>query len=85
MSPSESLISTDLEAYWLPFTPNREFEARPRLLARASGFDVYLKCFERGLLVRQTGDIIALSPPLIVERSHIEQMFGTLSEVLRAR
>jgi beta-alanine--pyruvate transaminase len=51
----------------------------------ARGFDVYLKCFERGVLVRQTGDIIALSPPLIVERPHIEQIFGTLGEVLRAQ
>jgi beta-alanine--pyruvate transaminase len=49
--------------------------------ARAQG--VYLECFERGLLVRQTGDIIALSPPLVVERAHIDQMFGTLAEVLR--
>jgi beta-alanine--pyruvate transaminase len=49
----------------------------------ARAFDVYLKCFERGLLTRQTGDILALSPPLIVERSHIDQIFGTLSEVLK--
>ena len=51
--------------------------------ARAHG--VFLECFERGLLVRQTGDIIALSPPLVLERSHIDQMFGTLAEVLRAQ
>jgi beta-alanine--pyruvate transaminase len=50
----------------------------------ARGFEVYLKCFEKGLLVRQTGDIIALSPPLIVERTHIDQIFGTLAEVLRS-
>ncbi|HEY8509807.1 MAG TPA: aspartate aminotransferase family protein [Steroidobacteraceae bacterium] len=49
----------------------------------ARAFDVYLKCFERGLLIRQTGDILALSPPLIVERTHIDQMFGTLAEVLK--
>ena len=46
-------------------------------------FDVYVQCFERGLLIRQTGDILALSPPLIVERTHIDQMFGTLAQVLR--
>ncbi|HXY96380.1 MAG TPA: aspartate aminotransferase family protein [Steroidobacteraceae bacterium] len=51
----------------------------------ARGFEVFQKCFERGVLVRQTGDIIALSPPLIVERTHIERIFGTLSEVLRAQ
>ena len=49
----------------------------------ARGYEVFVKCFERGVLVRQTGDIIALSPPLIVERAHIERMFGTLAEVLR--
>ena len=48
-------------------------------------FDVYTKCFERGLLIRQTADILALSPPLIVEPAQIEQMFGTLAEVLRAQ
>jgi beta-alanine--pyruvate transaminase len=49
----------------------------------ARAFDVYLKCFERGLLTRQTGDILALSPPLIVERNHIDQIFSTLAEVLK--
>jgi beta-alanine--pyruvate transaminase len=48
-------------------------------------FDVYIKCFERGLLIRQTADILALSPPLIVEPAQIEQMFSTLAEVLRAQ
>jgi beta-alanine--pyruvate transaminase len=52
--------------------------------AGARGFEVFLKCFERGVLVRQTGDIIALSPPLIVERAQIDQIFGTLAETLRA-
>jgi beta-alanine--pyruvate transaminase len=36
-------------------------------------------------MVRQAGEVIALSPPLIVEKPHIDQMFGTLSEVLRAQ
>jgi beta-alanine--pyruvate transaminase len=46
-------------------------------------YEVFVKCFERGLLIRQTGDIVALSPPLIVERSHIDQIFTTLKDVLR--
>ena len=50
----------------------------------ARAFEVYLKCFEKGLLVRQTGDILALSPPLIVERTHIDQIFGMLAEVLKS-
>ncbi|MGH8228756.1 MAG: aspartate aminotransferase family protein [Steroidobacteraceae bacterium] len=50
----------------------------------ARGFDVFLKCFEKGVLVRQTGDIIALSPPLIIEPAQIDQIFETLRGVLRA-
>jgi beta-alanine--pyruvate transaminase len=49
----------------------------------ARGFDVFTRCFERGVLVRQTGDIIALSPPLIIEQSQIDEIFSTLSAVLR--
>jgi beta-alanine--pyruvate transaminase len=53
--------------------------------AGARAFDVFIKCFERGVLVRQTADIIALSPPLIIEQSQIDQIFGTLTEVLRGQ
>jgi beta-alanine--pyruvate transaminase len=49
----------------------------------ARAFDAYIKCFERGLLVRQTGDILALSPPLIVDKPQIDDMFGLLREVLK--
>ena len=40
-------------------------------------------CFERGVMVRSTGDIIALSPPLIVEKKHIDEIVGTLGDVLK--
>jgi beta-alanine--pyruvate transaminase len=33
--------------------------------------------------VRVTGDIIALSPPLIIERKHVDEVFGLLAGVLR--
>ncbi len=49
----------------------------------ARAFEVYLKCFERGLLIRQTGDIIALSPPLVIEREQIGRIFETLAAALR--
>jgi beta-alanine--pyruvate transaminase len=49
----------------------------------ARGFQTFVRAFEKGLLVRVTGDIIALSPPLIIEKSHIDQVFGTLAETLR--
>jgi beta-alanine--pyruvate transaminase len=49
----------------------------------ARGYDVFVECFNRGLMVRATGDIIALSPPLIVEREQIEIMTSTIAAVLR--
>ena len=49
----------------------------------ARAFDAFLKCYEKGLLIRTTGDIIALSPPLIVEKRQIDQMFDTIRTVLK--
>jgi beta-alanine--pyruvate transaminase len=49
----------------------------------ARAFEIYRSAFEKGLLIRQTGDIIALSPPLIAERTHIDQIFGMLAEILK--
>lgn len=46
-------------------------------------FDVFLECWERGVLIRTTGDTIALSPPLIIEPAHIDQIVGTLRDVLK--
>jgi beta-alanine--pyruvate transaminase len=46
-------------------------------------FSVFLDCFERGLMVRTTGDTVALSPPLIIERTHIDQIVDTLAGALR--
>jgi len=48
------------------------------------GYEVFLRCLERGVLVRYTADILALSPPLIVEPAQIEQMFATVGEALKA-
>ena len=38
-------------------------------------YEVFLKAFEAGVLIRVTGDTIALSPPLIVEKSQIDRIF----------
>lgn len=48
----------------------------------ARGYEVYLKCFHDGLLVRVTGDILALSPPLILEDEHTEAMAAKLANAL---
>ena len=46
-------------------------------------FSAFVEGFERGILIRTTGDIIALSPPLIIEKSHIDELFGTLADILK--
>ena len=45
-------------------------------------FSAFLDAYESGILIRTTGDIIAMSPPLIIEKDHIDQLFGTLRDVL---
>lgn len=60
-------------------------ELEPRAGAPgARGYDVLVKAFESGILVRVTGDIIALSPPLIIQPSHIDELITKLGDVLRA-
>ena len=49
----------------------------------ARAFAAFQKCFEKGLLVRTTGDIIALSPPLIISKQQIDELVGTLGDALR--
>ncbi len=59
-----------------------ELEAAPgRPMTRA--FEAFLRCFEKGVLIRTTGDIIALSPPLIISKQQIDELVGTLGDALR--
>ena len=46
-------------------------------------FDAMVQCFERGVLIRTTGDIIAMSPPLIIEEAQIQELVGTVADVLQ--
>ncbi|MDG2992207.1 aspartate aminotransferase family protein [Candidatus Synechococcus calcipolaris G9] len=59
-----------------------ELEPRPGKPG-TRGMDCLRRCYEKGLLIRVTGDIIALSPPLIIETPHIETMARILTEVLQ--
>ena len=59
-----------------------ELEPRPGAPAKR-GTELFHACFDNGLLVRATGDIIALSPPLIIEESHIDRIVDTLEGVLK--
>ena len=46
-------------------------------------FQAFVKAFERGALIRTTGDIIALSPPLIITKGQINELIDHVREVLR--
>ncbi len=46
-------------------------------------FNVFLDCWDKGLLIRTTGDTVALSPPLIIESEHIARIIDTLRGALR--
>ncbi|MEM1400671.1 MAG: aminotransferase class III-fold pyridoxal phosphate-dependent enzyme, partial [Pseudomonadota bacterium] len=48
----------------------------------ARAYDVFLRCYEKGVLVRFTGDIIALTPPLIIELSEIDRIAEVLGEAI---
>ncbi len=46
-------------------------------------FSAFVKAFDAGILIRTTGDIIAMSPPLIIEKSQIDTLIGKLAEILK--
>ena len=58
-----------------------ELEPRPGAPTKRA-MELFHKCFDNGLLVRATGDIIALSPPLILEKAHIDEMVGRIGELV---
>jgi beta-alanine--pyruvate transaminase len=58
-----------------------ELEPRPGAPGKRA-MELFHKCFDSGLLIRVTGDIIALSPPLILEKAHIDEMVGRIAELV---
>ena len=64
-------------AWW----PASNWPRAPAPGARAS--EVFQKCFDSGLMVRYTGDIIAVSPPLIIDEAQIGQIFDQIGKVLK--
>jgi beta-alanine--pyruvate transaminase len=50
----------------------------------ARAFDVFTRAFAAGLLVRATGDTIALSPPLIIEPPQIDELVARLGDAIAA-
>jgi beta-alanine--pyruvate transaminase len=48
----------------------------------ARAFEAFVRAYDKGVLIRTTGDTIALSPSLIIEKNQIDQIFDTVREVL---
>ncbi|MCF8484744.1 MAG: aspartate aminotransferase family protein [Rhodobacteraceae bacterium] len=46
-------------------------------------FEAFLRAYDKNILIRTTGDIIAMSPPLMIEKHHIDTLIGTLADVLK--
>jgi beta-alanine--pyruvate transaminase len=50
----------------------------------ARAYEAMVRAFDEGIMIRVTGDIIALSPPLIITEAQVDELFGTLERVLDA-
>jgi beta-alanine--pyruvate transaminase len=49
----------------------------------ARAFEAFLRAYEKNVLIRTTGDTIALSPPFIIEKKQIDELFGTVRDILK--
>ncbi len=49
----------------------------------ARAFSAFKQAFADGILIRTTGDTIALSPPLVIEKKHVDELFAKLATVLK--
>ena len=59
-----------------------ELAPRPGVVGER-GYETFEKCWDRGVFVRPVGDSVAFCPPLIAQKKHLDQMFGTVTEVLK--
>ena len=71
--------STSATSAWSPASSSAPRAGAPG----ARGYDLFVDCFEQGLLMRASGDTIALSPPLIVEPAQIDEMVAIIGEALK--
>jgi beta-alanine--pyruvate transaminase len=47
-------------------------------------FSAFIESYEKGILIRTTGDTIAMSPPLIISEKQIDELIGKLAEVIKS-
>jgi beta-alanine--pyruvate transaminase len=57
-------------------------ELAPRADGNRAG-EVFRKCFDAGVFIRYTGDVLAFSPPLVVEKVQIDQIVDTVRAALK--
>ena len=69
----------DLRAYGL--VAGIELEPRPDSPG-ARGYDALVAAFNAGILIRTTGDTIAMSPPFVIERAEVDRIFETLATII---
>ena len=48
------------------------------------GYEVFEKCWERGVFVRPVGDSLAFCPPLIIDQANLQKLFSTVADVLKS-
>ncbi len=48
------------------------------------GYNAFVKAFELGLMVRQSGDAIAMSPPLVIEKIQIDEIIDLVGKTIKA-
>jgi beta-alanine--pyruvate transaminase len=56
----------------------------PKGPAGARGYEAFTKAFELGLMVRQSGDAIAMSPPLVIEKAQIDEIIDITAKTIKA-
>ena len=49
----------------------------------ARAFEAFVRAYDKGVLIRTTGDTIAMSPPFIIEKAQIDRLFETVSDILK--
>jgi beta-alanine--pyruvate transaminase len=59
-----------------------ELASRPGAYGERA-FDAFEQCWDKGVFVRPVGDALAFCPPLVAQKKHLDQMFGTVAEVLK--
>ena len=60
-----------------------ELAQRPGATYGTRAFEVFEKCWDKGVFVRPVGEALAFCPPLIAEKKHLDLMFGVVGEVLK--